>query len=401
MPWTEFRRLFITLILAATLGAACGGPTSGPAEESDGHDHEEHAQNGVLELSPEKRKEMHLEIQPVELRSLEAQLETTGEVGFDEDHIAHVSPRIPGRVHRVAARLGDRVSAGDVLAVLDSLELGKAKAEWLAARAAAEVTHEAFEREERLYADRITSEREMLQARADWTQARVRLESATETLRLYGLGEPEIETLAKAEDRGRSLLPVRAPFAGRIVEKHATLGELVQPEDNLFTLADLGRVWIWIDVYERDLAAVHLDDDVEVTVPSYPQRTFLGEVSYLDPRVAVETRTVRARIDVPNPEGLLRPGMFARVRLIDPHAETAPVPVVPAAAVASHEGDEVVFVDLGEGRFERRPVETGRRSGDWVEILSGVEPGDRVVTHGVFLLKSELSRDALGGGHHH
>lgn len=399
MRWSK------TVVLwGAMLATACGAP---PTETEDAMPAEngEHAEAGheagILRLDAEKLAEMDLETTVVELRSLPAQLETTGEVGFDEDHMAHVSPRIEGRIHRAPARLGDRVATGDVLAVLDSIELGRAQAEWLAARATEEVTRQAFEREQRLYADRITSEREMLEARAEWIQARARLDGATQALRLYGLAEGEIEELAQADGAERSLLPVRAPFAGRLVEKHATLGELVSPRDNLFTLADLSRVWIWIDVYERDLAAVHLEDDVEVTVPSYPDRTFQGEVTYLAPQVAEDTRTVRARIDVPNPERLLRPGMFARVRLIDPHAETAPVPVVPADAVVRQDNEEIVFVALDDGRFARRVVETGRRAESRVEILSGVAPGDRVVTRGAFLLKSELSREALGGGHTH
>lgn len=398
------RRISLILwLLPAVLWGGCGpsGDGAPPAEEHAEHDGHTEGRADTIELSEEKLAQMDLDTVEIELRSLAAQLETTGEVGFDEDHIAHVNPRIQGRVHRAPARLGDQVGAGKVLAVLDSVELGRAKADWLTARAAEDVTREAFEREQRLYADRITSEREMLEARAAWVQAKARLDGAVETLRLYGLGPDAIEAPGDEEGRSRSLLPVRAPFSGRIVEKHATLGELVTPEDNLFTLADLSRVWIWIDVYERDLAAVHLDDDVEVHVSPYPDRTFQGKVTYVAPRVAEETRTVRARIDVPNPEGLLRPGMFARVRLIDPHAETTPVPVAPAAAVTSHGGDDVIFVALGEGRFARRAVEVGRRTGDWVEILSGAEPGDRVVTEGVFLLKSELSRESLGGGHHH
>lgn len=396
------------LVLGLVLGlGACEAPRSVEPGARESHDHEseahageEHAGHRLVELSPEARSAAEIVTAPVERHALTPRLETTGEVGYDEDRIAHVSPRIPGRVHRVEARLGDRVDAGAVLAVLDSIELGRARADFLSIRAHEAVARQNYERERRLYADRITSEKELLQARAALIEAEAERESAEETLHLYGLSEDEVEGLAP-DQPGASLLEVRAPFSGRVVEKHATLGELVTPEENLFTLADLSRLWVWIDVYERDLAAVHLGDGVEVTVDAYPGRRFTGEVSYLGPEVAVETRTVRARIDVGNPERLLRPGMFARVRLSDPHVEAVPALVVPESAVERDGAERIVFVATGEGRYERRPVELGRTEDDRVEILSGLEAGESVVVQGGFVLKSELSRGELGGGHHH
>jgi cobalt-zinc-cadmium efflux system membrane fusion protein len=195
---------------------------------------------------------------------------------------------------------------------------------------------------------------------------------------------------------------VRAPLAGRVVEKHVTIGELVTPEHNLFTVADMKHVWIWIDVYERDLGGVHIDDDVAVTVEAYPGATFGGKVTYVSDKVDPATRTVRARIDVENPERRLRPGMFARVRLSDPHStSTEPAVAAPADAVL-RDGDRfLVFVSLGGDRFERRAVVLGRKTSEFVEILSGVEAGDVIVVSGGFLLKSEASKDEMGAGHEH
>jgi cobalt-zinc-cadmium efflux system membrane fusion protein len=285
------------------------------------------------------------------------------------------------------------------------VEVGQAKAELLTARTREELALESYEREQRLYEDRITSERELLEARAEYREAVSMRESAQETLRLYGLSPASLRDLA-AGDPGASLLPVTAPLAGRVVEKHATLGELATPTDTLFTIADLSRVWIWIDVFERDLARVHREDGVEVEVDSFPGRVFSGEVSYLSPEVASETRTVRARIDVPNPDRLLRPGMFATVRLADPHS-AEPSLTVPEAAVVRRGGESLVFVPAGTppsgggARFEARPVTTGRSEPGWVEILTGLEAGERVVTEGAFFLESELAREDLGGGHSH
>jgi len=407
---TDRRLLAALLCTFVSLPAVgCGGerPEETAGEHGGEHEGEAH-EEGVVELSPEKLAAVEIETAPAERRNLSALLETTGEVGYEEDRIAHVAPRVPGRVQRVPVSLGDEVRQGQVLAVLDSVELGQARAEFLAARTREELARTSYERERRLYEDRITSEREMQEARADYREAVSVRESAQETLRLYGMPAAAIESL-RSGDPGSSLLSVHAPIPGRIVEKHATLGELATPEDTLFTIGELGHVWIWIDVYERDLARVHLGDDVQVAVEPFPDRTFSGEVTYLSPEVAPETRTVRARIDVENPERLLRPGMFAAVRLVDPHTEDASPSVVVLDHAVVRRGDaRLVFIPLADpdgehegARFEARPVTLGRTEGGWIEVLSGLEAGEEVVTEGAFFLESELAREELGGGHDH
>ena len=199
-------------------------------------------------------------------------------------------------------------------------------------------------------------------------------------------------------------MPVRSPVSGRVVEKHVTVGEMVTPERNMFTIADLGHVWIWIDVYEQNLRNVHLEDDVAVAADAYPDELFGGKVSYLSDQVDADTRTVRARIDVENPEHKLRPGMFVRVTLSDPHIKSSdlePSLVVPTGAV-QRDGDEfIVFVSLGDNRFERREVEVGRTTGGFAEIRSGLDSANIVVVEGAFLLKSEASKEQMGAGHEH
>ncbi len=382
----------------ATHGAEDDEPHDDEARGNESHD------EGVVELTSVKATAAKIETVIVALAGLPAQLATTGQVDFNQDRLAHVSPRIPGRVHEARARLGQKVRRGEVLAMLDSIELGRAKAEYLQAKAREQLTRENFEREESLYADRISSEKEMLVAKAAHIEAEAELRSTEETLHLYGLSENEVASVTY-ENPGRSLYPIRAPLSGKIVEKHVTVGELVTPERNLFSLADLSEVWVWIDIYERDLQQVHIDDDVDVRVDAYPEREFSGTVSYLSDRVDLDTRRVRARIDVANPEERLRPGMFAQVELTDPHegggGTLEPVLVVPEAALQRDGDATIVFVDLGEGRYERREVETGRKSGSSVEVIEGLAPGETIVSGGAFFLKSELAKDELGEGHGH
>lgn len=389
-------------LLLPFAGCAPDAATPDALETSREVDHGGEHREGMVSLSSGKLQEITLITAGVQRRTLDPELETTGQVDYEQDRLAHVSPRINGRVLRVSAALGDDVGAGESLAIIDSVELGQAKAEYLGARVREELARENAAREARLFADRISSEKEMLEARAAHLEARSHRESAEETLRLFGVGRAEIDALS-AGDPGASHLAVRAPIAGRVVEKHVTVGELVTPTDNMFSIADLGHVWIWIDVFERDLASVHLGDGVEVRAESYPDRLFEGKVTYLSPEVTAATRTVRARIDVPNPEEVLRPGMFATVRLTDPHREGGePVLAVPSDAVQRRGETSLVFVPLDEeGSFEAREVSIGRRQGNWTEITAGLSEGESVVTKGAFFLKSELARDELGAGHDH
>lgn len=376
-------------------------------DEEDGHsgpdEHGEH-EEGVVELTAEAASQVEIRTALVEERVLAAQLETTGQVDFDQTRLAHVSPRISGRVHRVDALLGQNVRAGQKLAEVDSIELGQAKAVYLQAKANEELASKSFDRAQGLYADRIASEQEALEAEAKLREATAGLRTAEETLHLYGLSQAQVDTL-DYDDRGASIYPLRAPFAGTVIERHATLGELVTPERNLFTLADLSRVWIWIDVYQRDLGGVHIDDQARARLEAFPDEVFTGTVSYLSARVDTDTRTVRARVDVPNPEGKLRPGMFVEVGLVDPHAqdggEARKSLVVPEGAVVRDGEERFVFVAAGEHRFERREIHIGRQAGGYIEVTGAIEPGDSVVVEGAFLLKSALSKESLGGGHDH
>jgi len=398
--------LFLSLLLACS-GAETS--TEADADSKAGRSAEimgraKHDPNIVV-LTPQAASRITIRTASAEERILAVELTTTGEVDFDHTRLAHVSPRISGQVHRVRAKLGEQVRAGKVLAEIDSIELGQSKAVYLQAKASEELARKGFARAQGLLADRIASEQEVLEAEAQLREATAVLHTAEETLHLYGLSRGQVASLSY-EDWAGSIYPLLAPFAGTIIELHATLGELVTPDRNLFTLADLSRVWIWIDIYQRDLGRVHLEDQAEARVDAFPDEVFSGTVSYLSARVDTDTRTVRARLDVDNPEGKLRPGMFVEVGLVDPHSREgqefqAASLVVPKGAVVRNGDRNLSFIALGENRFERRQIQIGRSAGGYVEILDGLGPGDSVVVEGAFLLKSAAAKESLGGGHEH
>lgn len=406
-------------LVAALLALLASGCTSGDDRDHDALVPAEHGTDGrgeveggrpveegkaVVSLSPEAAARVRIRVAPVAERMLSGMLTTTGQVDFDQDRLAHVSPRIPGRVHRVQTTLGDRVRAGEPLAVIDSIELGRAKSAFLRATVQLELARRTRAREEGLLQDRITSEQSVLEARSAEASARAAYQAARQELRLLGLSEPEIDATS-ANDGSAALFPLASPIDGTVVEKHVTLGEVVSPERHLFTVADLSQVWVWIDVYEGDLARVHLEDDVAVRVEAFPEHTFEGKVAYVRSQVDPDTRTARARIDVTNTDRHLRPGMFATVTVSDPHGpggEAAPATlVVPSSAVQRDGEQQIAFVRTGEHRYERRVLALGRRTDAWVEVLDGLAAGEPVAVEGTFLLKSEAARQRLGGGHDH
>lgn len=385
---------------AVSLVAAACGRAPEPAVESSAADA---AIRGpvVLALSPEALTSAGIAVATAEARILRTEIETTGAVDFDQQRFAHVTPRVGGRVEATLVEPGESVRAGQALARLDSIELGEAIGAYLQARARAELAKETFDRESGLFAERVSSQQEMLTAQAEARGTDAALRGAEQHLHLLGLSDKQVGALDYDQPRS-SVYEVRAPFAGTVVERHVTLGEMVEPQSQLFQIADLSRVWVWIDVFERDLARVHLGDEVDLRVDAYPEAGFTGVVGYLGSRVEGESRTARARIEVANPDGRLRPGMFARVRISDPHAadgraESDRVLAVPESAIQRQGDQALVFVVLGEGRFEPRIVRTGRRGGGFIEIVEGLAAGESVAISGTFVLKSEASKESLGG----
>jgi cobalt-zinc-cadmium efflux system membrane fusion protein len=350
----------------------------------------------------------------VERRPWSGAREAPGEIALDADRAAWLGPRAPGVVRSIRVDLGDRVRAGETLYEVESVELGDARSEYRRALAEQRVARAAAEREADLFARGICPESDLLEARARREQADASAEAARSRLGRLGLTGGEIATAAAepgggAAGRGAGgddgLLPVRAPFAGTVLERDLGLGARVEPGDRALLLADTSVVWVETAIAERELEAV-LEHQRRgavpaiVTVSAFPARSFPGRLDRLGGTVDEATRTIRARVVVDNADGALRAGMFARVRLqLDGEGDAL---VVPAEAVLEDEGRPFLFVRAttpGDAEyFVRRAVRPGRSAEGWVEILGGLEAGQAIVTKGAFLLKSDVLRAKMGAG---
>lgn len=340
---------------------------------------------------------------PVTERAVGAAVTLTGEIRHDERRIAHVTPVVEGVIREVHVGLMDAVTAGQPLLTLESAALGDAESAWLEARALVRIEQRNHKRAKELRDRRIASEKEFLAARSDLDQAELRAQAARGRLVRLGLGDEDLAALERGRALGR--LVIRAPLAGRILDLHAVPGEVVGPAESVLLVGDVRRLWLWVDVYERDLAPVLRQMGAGglaagVAVEAFPDEVFRGAVDIAGGVMSEDTRTVPLRIVLENPDERLRPGMFATARLA--LAEAPRTLAVPAAAVLSDEGRDFVFVRHGAAPdgvdFVRRPVARGREEGGWVAVQGELGAGQEVVTDGAFLLKSDVLREKMGAG---
>jgi cobalt-zinc-cadmium efflux system membrane fusion protein len=405
--WPRLLVLGISVgVLALNAGCAREGGKKEEANERAGGA-EEHAQEKDhgeerIILPAAALQTVPFKTVPVELRDLEQEIRATAVIKPNENRLAHVSPRIPGKAIEVKAVLGDLVEPGQTLAELDSLELGEKKAAFLQARTNLEVARRNYEREERLFQQHISSEKEYLEAKGEFERSQAAYRAAQEALRLVGLADAEIEKVAwGGKGHPLSHFPLVAPFAGTVVEKHITIGELVKPDDKPYTIADLMTVWVLLDIYEKDVGRVSVGADARITVETYPSETFRGTVAYLSNLLDPATRTAQARVEIGNRDGRLRPGMFATAALTLPSSSEQKAIVVPQDAIQRVRGRPVAFVEEQAGTYVVRELTLGKDSGPAVEVLSGLAEGERVVTEGTFYLKSSLLKEEMGEGHDH
>jgi len=396
-------QLIILISIFWTVPALISCSSEGEITKPEDEHTDEHSETeDHIILSQEALKTLTLKTSVVERRPISSEIKTTAVIEPNRTRIAHVSPRISGRVVDVKAFLGDSVQQGQVLAELDSIELGQTKAEYLESKANLEVARANYSRENRLFKKQITSEKEYLYAKAEFIRSESALNTALETLRLLGLSDEEIKSLKWGEtDHPASIFPLIAPFTGTVVEQHIVLGEFIKPEDKPYTIADLSHLWIQLDIYEKDLRWVEVGKTVDIKVNAYPDENFEGKITYVSDILDESTRAAKARVEILNMDGKLKPGMFATAIISIPSSDNEEVIVVLSTAIQQIEGKSAVFVQEGEDSFEMRGVSLGQNSGDYVQVLKGLSPGDKVVTEGGFDLKSIHLKEELGGGHAH
>ena len=354
--------------------------------------------------APTSTQNSTVEIETVAPQPIAGVIPATGKILVPEDRVAVIGPVNQGRIVRLYAGQGTRVRKGQKLADLESADIDQAEADYLKALAdyqnarrssAAEIklAQENYDRAKLLYEQKITAGKNLQSAEHDLEVAKAAgensvngtkaaLTAARRHLLILGLNEATIDALSKKTDLAATF-SLNSPIDGIVVERNATIGASVGTDANLFKIIDLSQVWIDANVFEKDLQRVRPGQEVRLTVPAFPQATFTGKVIFVDSVVDPETRTVKVRTEVANPDGRLKPDMFANVQIVTDLNRAAIS--IPQSAVLNDEGKTVVFVADGEG-YKKRQVQAGIQNNDRVEIVDGLSAGDKVVVKGNYLL---------------
>lgn len=340
-------------------------------------------------LSAELAQRARLKIEPVSKQTLSPTVRLVGSVNFDANQVAEIGARIDGRVSRIMVSVGDIVSKGQPLAEIESNDLGEAFATLLSARANLIAAEHNETRESGLASQQLSSAPIVERARAEVKALRAEVRGAEQRLLAMGFSDAEIEKLKAG--KGPSHVTLRAPFEGEVVNRYATLGQVVDSTSPVLRVAHLDSVWVELDLFERDLARVAEGNAATISSDVYPEEVFEGRVTHIDSTIDMATRTARVRVEVDNKARMLRPGQFVTAQLAT-SGDQRTVIVVPRSAVLQVEGEPSVFVSLGNEKFIARPVQLGQEAHDRVEIDRGLLEGDMVVTEGGFVLKSELLR---------
>lgn len=324
--------------------------------------------DGTVRIDPQMARSLGVTVATAELGPVRREIRTTGNVTFDETRLSTISPKIGGFVEGLHVNFtGQAVRRGQPLLEIYSPDLVAAQEELLAA---------------------VRLEHQLAQSAAPGVGERTGglVEAARRRLLLWDISREQIRRLEETGEVRRTMT-LHAPFTGFVVEKDVQAGQSVQPGQALYRLADLSRVWVEADIYEQDLQYARVGETARVEIDALPGDPFTGQVSYIYPDVRPETRTGRVRIQLPNPEGRIKPGMFATVQLDAPAAERAVL--VPRDAVMRTGTRDIVFVEQSPGVYETREVRVGSTTDGQVQILSGLLAGERIVDRANFILDAE------------
>ncbi len=383
----------IVILTALFLVVGCSKSSdqqNAPAESKTEHAREAESPDNLLHIEPEMMRDLRITTSTVEQRRGGEGVSLLGEVTVNEDSYSQVGAPIAARVVKINVGPGQHVTKGERLAVLQSTEVGKARSENITAQARLQLAQQTLERKRRLAGEHIVAQRDVQEAEAAVASAEADVRASHSTLQALDAADSTSES---------SQLSLRAPISGTVIERSALLGQLAEPAQPLFKIADLSTVWLTVHAFERDAVRLQAGKTAKVTLPALPGQTFQAKVTLIGKQVDASSRTMPVRLVIANSSDVLRPGMSATAWV--PLGESSQqVITVPAASVQRIENQWYVFIPKSQGTFELRQVGRGRDLEGEIEIVSGLTSGETVVVDGAFLLKAETEKSRGEGKEH-
>ncbi|UCC38362.1 MAG: efflux RND transporter periplasmic adaptor subunit [Candidatus Aminicenantes bacterium] len=412
------------ILLSILILASCGGgekKIASPSNEQgpDTHKHEslkpeesekEEHEHPELHLPPKKQKEWGIVVGTATKQDIASVITLPGILALNLNKTANISSFVQGKVISMATDLGDRVRKGQVLATINSPEFAQAQAAFLEARAKLNLSRKEYERAKMLFKEKAIEEREFLRREAEFEKLSTEVGGLGSILHSYGMDHDQTEKLVeksvsmKSDDELCELcnpnLPILSPISGTTIFRDVIVGEHVEPQKNLFTVSDLSILWALLDAYEKDLPFISKKSAVVIKSPLYPEKEFIGKITYISDIIDEKLRTAKIRVEVQNHERLLKPNMYIQGIVENKEAEKK-ILAIPEEAIQNIDGEKIVFILEEENVFAVHHVELGEKIGSKRIITKGLEEGEIIVIKGAFTLKAELNKATFGHAHVH
>ncbi len=392
-------KLLIAVNVLAFVLLGCGDKQEPKKEES----HNKHSE--VVKLSAESIKQIKLETETVSLQPFTGYLTIPAKVITNQDNEAQIGSLVQGRVHKVFVKVGDFVSSGQVLMTVEGLDVGEIKASFLIAKAALDYTKANYERQKKLFDEKIGSQKALLESQAEYEKALAEFKAEDKKIHSVGLSDEDVTDGNKSEDHTSGTLPIKSSINGIVVERNVVIGQLVDATTNAFKVINTSSVWIDGQIYEKDITKINQKTNALFTSETYRNEKFNGRIIYIGQTVDEQSRTITVRGEFKNTNSKLKPQMFGELKI--PISSNAKAILIPEEAVVRESGEDYVFVQTSDttmpngGRaFELRKVITGSSVDNRIEIKEGLREGEKVVSKGVFYLKSELKKEEIEGDEH-
>jgi len=380
-----FRIILLSLFLLLSPIACQKAEKPAPAPPS-----KEARDPNMVKVTPEMMS--GIKVEPVGKAEIGDTFRIASQIMLDQDRVARIGARVTGRISEIRVTLGQRVERGQLLAAIDSTELAAAQLTYLKAASQVQLQTRAVERARLLLSADVIGSAELQRRENELASTEAELRAAEDQLQVLGMSKEAVQTLAQIRTIN-SVSPITSTLSGTVIERKVTQGQVVQPADALFTIADLSYIWAVAEVPEQQVHLIQLGQKVEVEVPALPQKNnLIGKITYIADVVNPETRTVTVRTGLPNADQALKPAMLAQMVI-----QGRPVSrlAVPAQAVVREGNADYVLVQTGTDEFRLRPVKLGPEEKGLRPVLEGLKDGERIVTEGAFHLNNERKRKEL------
>lgn len=385
----SIKLLIITIVFAFTL-LGCGGK-----KEEEKKEESKNKQTEKVTLSAKSIQEIKLETETVSFQPFTGYLSIPAKVLINQDNEAQIGSLVQGRVHKVFVKVGDFVKAGQILMTIEGLEVGTIKAGFLKASSNLNYTKINYERLKKLFEENIGSQKALLESKAEYDKAQAEYKAEDMKIHAIGLSDDDVTNGKKSDEYTSGVLPIKASINGILVERNVVIGQLVDANTNAFKIINTNNVWIDGQIYEKDITKINQKTEALFTSVTYRDDKFTGKLVYIGQTVDPQTRTITIRGEFNNTNSKLKPQMFGELKI--PISTNAKAIMIPEESTVKELEQVYVFVQINDTTFEKRTVITGVSNNNRIEIKDGLKEGEKVVSNGVFYLKSELKKDELTG----